>query len=185
MGHDILFALWFFLPAGLANVTPILAAHLPGLRNLNAPLDNNWHLRKKRLFGGHKTWRGVICGVLVGILVVWLQTVCFHNNAWARNISRPVNYDHISVILLGLLLSLGALLGDALKSSFKRQLGIVDGQHWFPFDQLDYIFGGLIAVSFYIRLSFIDYLLIIVLWFCMHLLFSYVGYLLKFKSQPI
>ena len=39
MIKDILFVLWFFLPAGLANMAPIFAARLPYLRKLSFPLD--------------------------------------------------------------------------------------------------------------------------------------------------
>lgn len=59
----ILFVLWFFAPAGVANVTPILVAKLPGLREWSAPMDFGFTYRGKRVFGKHKTWRGFITGV--------------------------------------------------------------------------------------------------------------------------
>ena len=33
--------------------------------------------------------------------------------------------------------------GDAVKSSFKRRVGIAPGQPWFPADQLDFIVGAM------------------------------------------
>ncbi|HEX5285728.1 MAG TPA: CDP-archaeol synthase, partial [Polaromonas sp.] len=50
--------------------------------------------------------------------------------------------------------------GDSLKSFFKRRLGIAPGQRWIPFDQLDFILGGLVALSFFVRLDWIDIALI-------------------------
>jgi CDP-2,3-bis-(O-geranylgeranyl)-sn-glycerol synthase len=185
IGHDILFSLWFFAPAGIANSTPIGAAHLPLLRNLNAPLDFGKKLRKRRIFGEHKTCRGVICGTIMAILVVWLQMVCFHHYAWVRHTSAPVSYVHLSVLWLGLLLGFGALAGDAIESFLKRQWNIPSGQRWFPFDQLDYVIGGLLAATIYVRLPLQDYGWIIVIWFTMHVLFSYIGYLLKLKDRPL
>ncbi len=185
MSNHILFALWFFLPAGIANVTPILVSHVPGLSRLNVPLDNGWRFHGHRLFGAHKTWRGVLSGAFVGTLTVWLQVIGYRHSAWIRSVSQPVIYDHISIFALGLLLSLGALIGDTIESAVKRQVGVSDGQRWFPFDQVDYVVGGLIAVSFYIRLSLEEYGLILVIWFAMHLIFSYLGFLLKLKRQPI
>lgn len=166
-------------------MTPILAAHLPGLRTLQTPMDCGKYFRGKRIFGDHKTWRGLICGLVAGVLIVWLQSALFDHYVWIRHVSNPVVYRGTAIWALGLLLSFGALLGDALESFFKRQCNIDSGQRWFPFDQLDYVLGGLIFVTFYIRLPLVDYLLIILIWFGMHLLFSYLGYLLKFKDKPI
>jgi len=183
--HAILFSLWFFVPAGFGNMTPVFAAHIPLLRDLNYPLDFGKKYRKQRIFGVHKTWRGVVLGVLIGMLIVWVQSVIFHHSAWIRSISTPVNYRASSILVLGLLLSLGALIGDAIESFVKRQRGIGSGDRWFPFDQLDYVIGGILLSILYVRLPLDRYVWIIILWFGMHLLFSYIGYLLKLKSKPI
>jgi CDP-2,3-bis-(O-geranylgeranyl)-sn-glycerol synthase len=185
MGHNILFSLWFFLPAGIANSTPIIAAHLPGLRNLNAPFDFGKKFRNRRIFGDHKTWRGIIGGLIIGVLVVWLQMTLFHHFLWVRHTSAPVSYQRPSVLILGLLLSFGALLGDAIESFLKRQYSIPAGQRWFPFDQLDYVIGGLLLATLYVRLPLQDYGWVVLIWFGLHLLFSYLGYVLKLKESPL
>lgn len=185
MSHDILFSLWFFIPAGIANSTPIIAAHLPGLRNVNAPLDFGKHFRHRRIFGAHKTWRGIICGMIAGVLIIWLQAILFNHIAWIRQISSPIFYGRDAITELGLLLSLGALFGDALESFLKRQYNIPSGQLWFPFDQLDYVIGGLICSVIYVRLPLVYYAWIIAMWFCMHILFTYIGYGLKLKDRPL
>ena len=51
MKENILFALWFFLPAGIANVAPIFAAKWRLLESLNKPLDFGQTFRGKRIFG--------------------------------------------------------------------------------------------------------------------------------------
>lgn len=185
MIHDILFSLWFFIPGGVANCTPIIVAHLPGLRALDAPLDGGKHFRQRRIFGDHKTWRGIICGLIIGVLVIWLQSVLFHHSAWVRRVGAPVSYGDFSVIVLGVLLSLGALFGDAIESFAKRQQNIPSGQLWFPFDQLDYVIGGLLCSLIYVRLPAADYAWIVLIWFMMHILFTYIGYVLKLKDRPI
>jgi len=57
---NALFVVWFFLPAGLANMTPIFAAKLPYLSRWSFPLDGYATFRGKRVFGSHKTIRGVL-----------------------------------------------------------------------------------------------------------------------------
>lgn len=185
MLNDILFALWFFLPAGVANVTPILVAKAPLINKWNTPIDfgKSWHGR--RLLGDHKTWRGILFGTLAAILTVSFQSYLYGSQQGIRDIADYVNYKEISILALGTALGLGALGGDALKSFFKRRIGVDDGHTWFPFDQLDYVIGGLLLSTLVITLNAMHYAWIIAVWFGMHLLFSYIGYLMKFKDQPI
>jgi len=185
MGRDILFALWFFLPAGIANITPILVAKTPVINRWGPPIDLGLHWRGKRLLGDHKTWRGIISGFIAGTLTVWLQVWLYKNTEWAQTISQPIDYSSISILGLGFALSIGALGGDAIKSILKRQLSVKPGESWFPFDQLDYIIGGLLLSSFVVILPFQEYIWIFILWFGLHLLFSYIGYITKFKEHPI
>lgn len=180
----IVFALWFFLPAGFANMTPVFAARMPRLRKYNYPLDCYKTLNGLRIFGDHKTWRGIITGTLIGCLVFLLQQYLYKNYGWAENISSSVDYSSLPIIF-GILMSFGALAGDAIKSFFKRRFSKQDGASWFPYDQLDYIIGGLAMSSIIIWLEPAQYLAITGLWFCMHLVFSYLGFKIKLKKTPI
>jgi CDP-2,3-bis-(O-geranylgeranyl)-sn-glycerol synthase len=159
-------AFLLFLPAGVANMTPIFAAHFKPLKKFTYPLDCNQNFRHKRIFGDHKTWRGLITGILTGTL-----TSLFFG--------LPATY--------GLLVSFGALAGDAVKSFFKRQMGVPSGKSWFPFDQVDFIFGGLLFSRLLgpqnPTLHYEVY--IFLLYFFLHLISSFTGYLLKLKSSPI
>lgn len=181
---SILFSLWFFLPAGIANMAPVFVMQLPVLKKWNTPLDGGLTLGKKRLFGPHKTMRGLISGILLSILIVWLQRYVF---GWYPQLFgwSEVDYRNINVLLLGFLLGFGALSGDVLKSLIKRQVGIASGDSFFPFDQVDYILGAIIATLFLVRLPFVLYLFTILLWIGLHLLVSYIGFLLKLKPKPI
>lgn len=182
---SIIFALWFFLPAGLANAAPIIAAHLPGLSRLNAPIDGGKSYAGKRIFGAHKTWRGLLSGIIVAISVVYVQQLAYQSSAIELMSVTSLGYLVYSPILLGFLFGFGALMGDAIESCIKRQRGIDSGESWFPFDQIDYIVGGCLAVAIIVRLHPIEYALVLIIWFGMHMVFSYVGFLLKLKSQPI
>ena len=185
MAHDALFGLWFFAPAGVANLTPVLIYKLPGLRDWKTPLDFGHQFRGHRLSGDNKTWRGVIGGMIIGTLALWLQVTLFKHSAWIVSVSRPLDYSSLPILRLGLLMSFGALAGDAAKSFFKRQFAVPSGHSWFPFDQLDYIIGGLIFSAMIVRLSVAFYVWVVLDYFVLHLLFSYIGYVLKLKDRPI
>jgi CDP-2,3-bis-(O-geranylgeranyl)-sn-glycerol synthase len=185
MLHDILFALWFFLPAGMANVTPILVAPIPGLRKLDAPIDCGLTYRGKRILGSHKTWRGLASGVIMSTVTLWLQQLAVEHYAWAQHLAHDVNYAALPTILLGVLFGLGALGGDAVESFFKRQRGVAPGHGWFPWDQLDYIIGAALISLPFVALSIKQYVLLIVLWLLVHMVASYVGWLLHLKERPL
>lgn len=183
--HEIFFALWFFLPAGIANMMPIFAAHWPLLKKYEYPMDFGLTFRGKRVFGSHKTMRGLIVGIIFATLTLWLQQLAYMNIGWVSDWVTYVDYSALSVLVLGPLFAIGALLGDAVKSFFKRQVGVSPGESWFPFDQIDYIVGGAIATWAFVPLSFWQYVLLICIWFCLHLIATTVGYLLGLKDKPI
>lgn len=183
--QDIFFALWFFLPAGVANMMPIFAARWPLLARYDQPVDGGRTFRGRRIFGSHKTWRGLVVGVIFATLTFWLQQrLLMHANlfdGWAAQ----VDYRQLNSLLMGPLFGLGALVGDMLESFFKRQRGIAPGRGWFPFDQIDYIVGGAVATMPFVRLSLAQYGLLIVLWLALHVIASFIGYKLGVKERPI
>lgn len=185
MWQEIIFAIWFMLPAGLANGAPVVSAHLPWLKRFDAPIDGGQTWRGKRLLGSHKTWRGLVSGMLVSTLVLWLQQVCVAHFGWAAAISDIVDYAHLPVLVLGPLMGFGTLAGDAIESFFKRQRGVEAGGSWPPFDQLDFIVGATLVTLPFVILPASQYVLIAIIWFYLHLLGSFVGWKLGLKERPI
>ncbi len=181
----ILFALWFFLPAGIANSAPVFANKIPLLSRLGMPIDRGKTFRSKRIFGDHKTVRGFVAGIISAIAVTVLQMILYSNFEWAETISRSIDYSNPIVILMGASLGFGALAGDAIESFFKRQLSIQSGKSWFPFDQIDYIVGALFMSSPFVSLSFGEYLTIFAVWFLIHPVATFIGWMLKLKDSPI
>jgi CDP-2,3-bis-(O-geranylgeranyl)-sn-glycerol synthase len=184
MLQDILFAFWFLLPAAAANAAPIFAAAIPVLKRFDAPIDAHHKFRGHRIFGSHKTWRGIIAGIIVASFVLWLQQVMFIYFGWAQYLAGQVDYAQLS-LLLGPMFAIGALGGDAIESFFKRQHNVRSGGSWIPFDQIDYIIGAVLISLFFVRLHPLDYFWIFVIWFLAHIVGSYVGYRLGLKKEPI
>ena len=160
--------LYFMLPAYVANLVPPL---LRKVSLLDYPLELGFHFRKKPLLGSHKTWRGLVFGTAAGTVTFMLQ----------QHFNSPgfpfVLFDYATASLwIGFLLSLGALLGDAVKSFVKRQLGIAPGKPWFVFDQIDYVAGALILVSPYVVLSLFEILLIFAWSLLLTVAVKHIGY---------
>jgi len=185
MLDEILFALWFFLPAGMANMIPIPVSKIPGLRHLDAPIDLGATFRGKRVFGSHKTWRGLIAGIVAATLTLWLQQYLVGHSAWVQSFTDQVDYAALPVLIVGPLFAIGALGGDAIESFFKRQRGIAPGRGWFPFDQTDYIIGGAIATMPFVDLSITQYVWLLAIWLVIHVLATIAGYFMGLKERPI
>ena len=108
--ENVIFALLFFLPAGISNMTPVFSSKIPYLKNWNTPLDFGKSYRGQRVFGKNKTWRGLISGVLLGTLAGYVLSQIYFTD-----------YSTLDFVLLAAGMSLGALVGDAIESFFKRQ----------------------------------------------------------------
>src|SRR5690554_307556 len=91
MIEDIVLTIWIFLPAGLANMAPIFAAHWNLWPQLDRPIDGGKTWRGRRLFGEHKTIRGFVAGWLSALALVLLQI-------WLSGIS-PTLHDFSSNVL--------------------------------------------------------------------------------------
>lgn len=185
MFKDLFFAIWFFIPAGIANMIPIFAARITQLKHFDTPIDFGKSFRGKRIFGAHKTWRGLIAGIIASTIVLWLQQLTVYHFGWLQHWTDRVDYAHLPTPVLGPLFAIGALGGDAIESFFKRQRGIAPGKGWFPFDQTDYIIGAAITSMPFVSLSILEYLALIMIWLVIHVVSSATGYLIGVKESPI
>lgn len=172
--ESALYALLFFLPAGISNMTPVFASKLPGLRNWQTPLDFGKTYRGKRIFGQNKTWRGLLSGIFMGTLTGLILYGPFFSED-----------NQLTFLLVCASMSAGALIGDAVESFFKRQRGIASGESWFPFDQTDYIIGGLLFTLPFGLLPLWLAAWVFIIYFSLHLVSSYIGYLVGLKDKPL
>lgn len=132
---------WFLLPGGAANLVPPVAAKI--FPRWNAPIDLGRTFRGRRLFGAHKTFRGVVSGVLLSSVTLQLQ--CLASHRWPELRGLEIGQAFCGLWWLGPWLGMAALAGDLVKSFFKRRRDIPSGRSWFPWDQIDWIVGVLVA----------------------------------------
>ncbi len=164
-------SLYFFLPGFAANMAPVLFRWIPWGKK---PLSEHW-------MGSNKTWRGLIAGIVLGTLVFWLQQVAYQFGF--RNLAI-IDYLDFS-LWLGFWMSFGALAGDAVKSYYKRREGISPGKPWLPWDQLDFVIGGIIGACIVYVPSAEVVLLIVLAGPLLHLIVNYAGYLLGLKKNKL
>ena len=66
-------------------------------------------------------------------------------------------------MFLGGWLGLGALVGDMVKSFFKRRLGIKPGTMFQPWDGIDYMLGAIIFMLPYYNGGIVEYIFLLII----------------------
>lgn len=165
----ILSSLYFILPAYVANMCPVIFQFLPG----GIPIN-------ERLFGSHKTWRGIIVAYFGALLVLSLQAY-FAENTFVKDISL-LDYDRINIFLYALPFGIGAILGDLIKSYNKRRLGIKPGAPFFPFDQIDFVISAYLTLMPLYLLPWPNLLVILVVTPILHFFTNVLAYFLGMKK---
>jgi CDP-2,3-bis-(O-geranylgeranyl)-sn-glycerol synthase len=173
-----IFLLFFLaIPAFGANMIPVVAARWNFLPFLDMPIDGKKTFRGQRIFGAHKTWRGLVIGSIFGGFLGFLQML-------AENFSL-ILFDQLEGfewIMFGFLAGFGALVGDAVKSFFKRQVGIGSGRPFLPFDQIDYILGFLLFTLPLISWSLPQAGVLLLFALVLNPLINFLGYVMGIKK---
>lgn len=168
-------ASWLMLPAYIANPTAVVFGG-------RTPVDlgRNWS-DGRRIFGDGKTYRGLIGGTASGFAVGLIQ----------MQISSLQYLGHFTFVSI-FMLSFGALLGDMIKSFFKRRLGYERGAKFPVVDQLDFVAGAwILTYAFdpkWFSQNFISHpwIMVTVVLFTplLHRLTNIIGYYAKLKKEP-
>ncbi len=158
------------------------------LRFLKKPLDFRVSFRGKRLFGGNKTWRGLVIQIIFctlgGAIQGWLQEGGFIPH-WLPFFSYTKRGP-----LIGLLLGLGMTLGELPNSFLKRQLDIPPGQRkggfwgalFLVLDQVDLTLGIWFFFFFLVKPPVLLVIWSLVLTLVLHLSVSGLGYILRMRK---
>lgn len=165
----ILQCFYFMLPAYFANMAPVIVKKIPFL---NIPIDFNNKIKNKPILGKNKTFRGLVFGVLFGIIIALIQSLFYKN----KILLDFAIIDYSNWMLIGFLLGFGAIFGDLIKSLIKRRLNYEPGKPFVPFDQTDFVFGALIFVYPIVNLGADKIIIIIILSFILHIIVNHLAF---------
>ncbi len=157
---DMVSALMFILPSYAANSVPAIFGG-------GTPIDlGQCFLDGERILGAHKTVKGFVSGLLAGILVSILMAVLFS----------------VELLFFGTLISAGALAGDLVGAFIKRRMRLPPGYPLPLLDQLDFVFGGILVLYPFYRLSQGAIFLVLLVTPAIHLVANMIAYLLGLKK---
>lgn len=172
-------ALFFAIPIMVANMAPVLAKVVPFL---NRPIDGGRLYKGQPILGSHKTWRGLIAACLGGMAAIYAQAA--YVQAYPHSALPLIDYRQPGIYLVGFLMGFGAIVGDAVKSFLKRRVGKPSGAAWPPFDQIDFVIGGLLFVWPLARIPLSAVFLLLILIPIGHLLTNRIAFALGLKEVP-
>lgn len=156
-------AIWFILPAYIANAAPVVVGGGPPIDGGKKLADGN------RIFGNGKTIRGFILGLLAGCIIGVLQV-----SIWARP----------GGLTIAVLLGLGALIGDLIGSFAKRRGGLKRGEPAPGLDQLEFVVGALLLASLIEIPGWEIVATLLITTPLIHLGTNIIGYKMGLKSEP-
>ena len=164
------------LPAYFANMAPVI---IKKINILKIPIDFNGQIYNKPIFRKNKTFRGLVFGVLFAVIIAYIQFTFHENNIF----SDLALIDYSNWLLIGLLLGFGAIIGDLVKSFFKRRLNYESGKPFVPFDQIDFVLGAIIFIFPIVFLSINKIIIIILMSFVLHIIINHVAFYTKIRKE--
>ncbi len=179
--------LWVLLPAFLANAF----ATLPKGRGPPMDLGRLWPWDGRRILGASKTWSGFLCGTLLALPFGLLEADLILLAPPSLQLVPRFGPTVLAAVPVVLLLSGGAMTGDAVGSFVKRRLGRPSGARTWLLDQLPFVLLpigiGLLLAPTVFGPTFgngygLGWLLVFTLG--MHAAFNYIGYWVGLKKVP-
>jgi len=171
-------AMYFMLPAYAAVMIPSL---LRKMKFLSTPVDFGKNLKKRRIFGQNKTWKGIILAPIAGLIIFWVQKLLF---PYLKTISL-IDYSAggVGSLELGVLLGIGAAIGSLANSFFKRRVGIKAGKSWPVLDQIDFVVGALLFAYIVYIPPFVYVIAVLVVSPILYIISTWLGYALKINKN--
>ncbi len=148
---------------GVANSAPILARVLMGKR-FSTPVDIGLTLWDgRRLFGGHKTFRGILASLIITSIA-----------------SQILGLG----LLLGARLSLLSMGGDLASSFVKRRMGLQSGKRATGIDQVPEALFPLLVLRQELGLDYQEIFYLVALFFILEVFISPLLYAIRIRRAP-
>ncbi|VVB66474.1 CDP-archaeol synthase [Candidatus Gugararchaeum adminiculabundum] len=170
---ELLMLIVFVFPSWIANAVPVIFGG-------GTPMDFGRKFKDDtRILGDGKTWRGFLAGVLGGaVMGVIAAYVC--PSQWNIYANRESYY------ISGVLMGIGAMIGDSLGSFIKRRMRVDQGRPIVLLDQLTFLY---VAIAFSIaavpfNLDWFAVLFLTVVTYAIHAFFNFLSHQIGLKKVP-
>ena len=160
-------SLIYILPAYIANASPTI---LGG----GTPIDlGKKFIDGRRIFGDHKTIRGLISGIVIGTLTGPLLYLL------------GAETDLFNSFFRALLLSIGTHIGDLTGSFIKRRINLKPGESAPILDQLGFLIFALILSTPVYPIDIPMVITLIMITLILHPITNLIAYKAKIQETPL
>jgi len=160
-------SLIYILPAYIANASPTI---LGG----GTPIDlGKKFIDGRRIFGDHKTIRGLISGIVIGTLTGPLLYLL------------GAETDLFNSFFRALLLSIGTHIGDLTGSFIKRRINLKPGESAPILDQLGFLIFALILSTPVYPVDIPTAITLVVITLILHPITNLIAYKAKIQETPL
>lgn len=171
-------------PVILAAIVHMVIVKLNWFSTLTYPLDHYIKVNNKRLFGAHKTYRGLLVMVLFSILFTYLHYVITGKSPY-----NLLDYQTYSFVFYGVLFGVGYIVGELPNSFFKRQLNVAPGKanNWklHLLDQVDSVMFIMLLLIPFSHYTWTHFWIGILFFGGVHLAINYILYLTGIRKESI
>ena len=129
----------------------------------------------RRILGSGKSFKGTASGLFFAFIGVLTLSVVFPET------SEVIGANYL---FYGMLLAIGAVLGDFAGSFAKRRLNIPRGKGIFLLDQLDFVIGGFAVGMILVVPTALEVVFLLAFTMLMHVVSNRVAYVGKMKKVP-
>ncbi len=179
---EIINAIWYMLPAYVANPAAVLFKG-------KTPMDfyKNF-IDGRRILGKGKTWRGFFGGIFSGFFIGIIENVIGYI---FKNPYFPTFSQNLNMFIVPLIISIGSMVGDASGSFIKRRLGMESGKNALLLDQYPFLIFALLFLFIFYPYEFLKYvwnlpgiITLIIITPLLHRLVNIIGYRMGKKEVP-
>ena len=185
----VFFALLYGLPIYMCNSFANLSKFIPWL---GTPVDFNKNWKDgRRVFGDHKTWRGILFGIIFGTLTgVLIWYLCFFRFPLFEmnpnyTLGTSITGYPVYPWYIGFFMSIGDHAADLAGSFIKRRMNIESGGALPLYDQGSWVVTGvLLALPFSWGLANIwwFFLILVIVTPLIHFIVNVVAYWIGIKD---
>jgi len=170
------FLLSFFVTVSLIAIPVYLSNGFALIFGGGKPIDFGKKMNDgKRILGNGKTIRGALAGIFFGSLGTLAVAAAFPGaNAFVGG----------SYLQYGILLALGAMLGDIAGSFAKRRTGFEQGESIPLLDQLDFLLVGIVLGALVFVPTALEVVFLVVFTVSMHKFANLIAFKTRIKKVP-
>lgn len=175
--------LWVEFIKALLILFPAYAANgFPPLAKGKKPIDMKKNFLGNRIFGDGKTIEGFMLGIFAGSLVGALEAYLYSDlNSYALQFG--VTLPPVT-LLVGFMISFGALFGDLAGSFIKRRFSLKRGAGVPLLDQWNFVIGAVLFSMWFTVINVWMLLIMLLITPVVHRLANIIAHRLKIKREP-